>query len=77
MIADFQKAEEFLFKVFKKNNFSTNFSTVIIQQKEMSEGGLSAVEKRALLELFTRIGFKEIHIDESQFDLKEKDLSKY
>ena len=44
---------------------------------EMSEGGLSDVEKRVLLELFSQIGIREIYVDESLSDLTEKQLFEY
>ena len=77
LIADFQKAEYFIRSTFKKNNFSLRNSIGIIQQMEMSEGGLSDVEKRVLLEVFSRIGIKEIYIDESFTELTEKQLAEY
>lgn len=77
LIADFQNAKNFLKKVFLDNEFSTKNSFGIIQQMEMSEGGLSEVEKRILLELFSVIGIKEIHINESLNDLSGKQLAEY
>lgn len=77
LIADFNKAENFINSVFKKNRLSTKNSVGIIQQMEMSEGGLSIIEKRILLELFSGIGIKEIYIDESLTDLTEKQLIEY
>ena len=44
---------------------------------EMSEGGLSMIEKRILLELFSGIGINEIHIDESLMNLTQKQLIEY
>ena len=77
LIADVQKAESFIKKVFKDSGFSKRNSIGIIQQMEMSENGLSEVEKRILLELFSRIGINEIHIDERLTNLTEKQLNEY
>ncbi len=77
LIADFNMAEKFIRDVFINNNLSTKNSIGIIQQMEMSEGGLSEVEKRILLELFSGIGIKKVHIDESLTDLTEKELIEY
>ena len=77
LIADFVKAEKFINNVFKKHGFSSKKSIGIIQQMEMSEGGLSDVEKRVLLELFSQIGIREIYVDESLSDLTEKQLFEY
>lgn len=77
MIADFDAAEKFIHSVFKKNKLSTKNSVGIIQQMEMSEGGLSMIEKRILLELFSGIGINEIHIDESLMNLTQKQLIEY
>ncbi len=77
LVADFQNAENFIKKVFADSGLSTRNSVGIIQQLEMSENGLSEVEKRVLLELFSRIGIKEIHIDETSSNLSEKQLNEY
>ncbi|CAM3330472.1 hypothetical protein [Zobellia roscoffensis] len=77
LIADFNKAEHFISNVFKKHGFSSKNSIGIIQQMEMAEGGLSDVEKRVLLELFSKIGIREIYVDESLSDLTEKQLLNY
>lgn len=77
LIAYFQKAEEFYSNVFKKHEFSTKNSKAIVQQRDMSEEGLSEVERRVILEVFEQIGINEIYIDESTFDLNGNDISKY
>ncbi|WP_157811147.1 hypothetical protein [Cellulophaga sp. RHA19] len=77
LIADFDTAEKFISSVFKKNALSTKNSVGIIQQMEMSEGGLSQVEKRILQELFSGIGIREIYVDESLTYLTEKQLIAY
>ena len=77
LVADFMKAETFIKNVFKNNKLTTKNSVGIIQQIEMSEGGLSDIEKRILQELFTGVGIKEIYIDESLADLTEKQLIEY
>ncbi len=77
LIADFNKAESFIKGVFKQYHLSTRYSIGIIQQMEMSEGGLSDVEKRILLEVFNVAGINEIHIDESLTELTQKELAVY
>lgn len=77
LVADFQKAENFIKKVFADNELSTRNAVGIIQQMEMSENGLSDVEKRVLIELFSGIGITAIHIDESLTNLSEKKLTEY
>ncbi|GGK24917.1 hypothetical protein GCM10007962_18980 [Yeosuana aromativorans] len=77
LVAEFEKAENFIKKVFTSNKLSTRNSVGIIQQMEMSENGLSEVEKRILIELFSRIGINEIHIDQSLTNLSEKKLAEY
>ncbi|WP_274474595.1 hypothetical protein [Mangrovimonas aestuarii] len=77
LIADFAKAENFVKTTFEKFGLSTRNSVGIIQQMEMSEGGLSEVEKRVLFELFSTLGINQIHIDESLVDLTEKKLAEF
>ena len=77
LVADFKTAENFIKNTFVDNGLSTRNSVGIIQQMEMSENGLSEVEKRILLELFSGIGINEIHIDESLTNLSEKQLKEY
>ncbi|MBC31678.1 MAG: hypothetical protein CMH48_12650 [Muricauda sp.] len=77
LIADFEKAENFVKRAFEKLGLSTRLSVGIIQQMEMSEDGLSDVEKRILLELFTGVGINQIHIDESLINLTEKQLAEF
>lgn len=77
LVADFMKAETFIKNVFKNNKLTTKNSVGIIQQIEMSEGGLSDIEKRILQELFTGVGINEIYIDESLANLTEKQLIEY
>lgn len=77
LISDFEKAEMFIINVFKKKGLSLRNSVGFIQQMEMSEGGLSEVEMRILLELFERIGFKEIYVAEGLSDLTESQLMEY
>ncbi|MFD1015491.1 hypothetical protein ACFQ13_06125 [Winogradskyella rapida] len=77
LIAEFQKAEKFVKSVFKNNNLNTRNSIGIVQQREMVDGGLSAVEKRVLIELFERAGIKKLYIDNSISELTEKQLIEY
>ncbi|QWX85405.1 hypothetical protein H0I23_07120 [Cellulophaga sp. HaHaR_3_176] len=77
LIADFNTAEKFISNVFKKNGLSLKNSVGIIQQMELSEGGLSSIEKRILFELFSGVGVKETFIDESLVDLTEQQLVEY
>ena len=63
LIADFAIAESFIKRVFKQFDLSTRNSVGIIQQIEMAEGGLSDVENRVLLEVFTTAGLSEVHIE--------------
>jgi len=77
LIADFGIAEKFVKGTFNKFGFSTRNAIGIIQQMEMTEGGLSEVEKRVLLELFTVVGLSQVHIVEGILNLSEKQLSEY
>ena len=77
LIADFDKAQSFFKRVFKQSDLSTRNSVGIIQQMEMSEGGLSDVEKRVLLEVFSAVGLSQIHIDQSLTELTQKQLAEY
>lgn len=77
LIADFGKAENFIKGTFEKFDLSTRNSVGIIQQMEMSEGGLSDVEKRILVELFSGVGINKIFLDESLIELTEKQLIEY
>ncbi len=77
LVADFNAAEKFVKSVFKMNGLPCKNSIGIIQQMEMSEGGLSDVEKRILIELFSGVGIKKIYLDESLMELTEKQLIAY
>ncbi|WP_165749741.1 hypothetical protein [Cellulophaga sp. Z1A5H] len=77
LVANFEKAEDFIKYVFKNYDLSLKNSIGIIQQMQMSENGLSEVEKRVLLELFSTIGINEIHIDQTLVNLTEKQLAEY
>lgn len=74
LLANLQIAENFVKSAFEKNGFSSRNSIAIIQQMQMSEGGLSEVERLVLKELFSIVGIKEIRIDESLSNLTEKQL---
>ena len=77
LVAQFEIAEAFLRLSFSSNNFSLKNSSAIIQQVEMSEGGLSTIEKRVLQELFTSIGIKELYIEDSVKLLSQQELLNY
>ena len=76
LVAEFEIAEAFLRLSFSSNNSLKN-SSAIIQQVEMSEGGLSTIEKRVLQELFTSIGIKELYIEDSVKLLSQQELLNY
>ena len=77
LIAQFNEAEFFFKSVFRKHDLNTRNSIGIIQQVEMSEGGLSEVEKRILLEIFERVGIKTVYLKKGTTRLSEKQLNTY
>jgi rod shape-determining protein MreB len=78
IIGDFSLAEKTLIYFLKKilhNKIIRPSPVMVIHIKDKLEGGLSGIEERALMELGTGAGAREVHIWQGK-DLTDEDIAK-
>lgn len=77
ILGDYLVAEEFLKGIIQelipKKTFSTRF-TFILHPLELTEGGLTEVEKRAMRDSAIHVGANEVYISESPIELTPQEV---
>ena len=76
LLGEFEIAENFLKNIITeltKDSFLTPSLKVIIHQMELTEGGLSSTEKRALRDSFLHLNSKHIFIYEGKNELSHSE----
>ena len=78
LLGDFEVAEQTLKQQIKQQHIFSSIGSyrVIVHPKEMLDGGLSAIERRAFKELFLSLGFRDAVIWENQ-DLCDEELKSF